>query len=1060
MSKGDGARVGGALVVAGHDVGLLDADDPRLPLVTQLGEALVASASPWHVRCLADHGSDRDVASRRNVRRELDALLHRPAAARIVVIAAGLTRTIEGLAVVCTPVLDGFREDASVPLEWVGMRLRRAADVPTVLVVATPGGRHNAGACLDVLGTAASDHLIVVDTSEPVSTLRCMIDGLRGEAIDLATGTVTPRSLGDYLHRQLGMAAIQPSSSTRTLLAPRGPARVDPAERARRRSDDEVDALIGTVLPGRFRIVSELGRGSFGVVYRAHQELVDRAVAIKVLPARLGIDAMRRFALEIRSVGRLDHRNIVRVLHADVMSDGRMFVAMELLSGPTLDQLLVDGPLAPTRALGLVLQLIAGLAAAHAAGIIHGDVSPANMVVVDGSDPRLVLLDFGLSRLRAADAATAFGGTPVFMASEQLRGGRVEPSADLYAAAMVTLTLVAGTPPRTEADRARALDAFDPRIGAALARALAEDPADRFASAVEMGAALEDEAARPLAPRRRWWKAATAALSVAVTLALTFQPERQRPQEPPGPPVRLVVLPLAVSDGEAGPVPPNSAGAVTNAAIRLTGVRSNLTVIAPAEATEVHVDTAERGRLVLGATHVLDTRVRRAGHEIVVTASLIDLYSGRRIREFSGTYPSGDPQLLTTALVGMVSKALQLPTSEPGELVAGPAGAAYAEGMSLLRASGTNGAKAIPHFMKAIELNPGSALPYAGLAEAQLQLFDMERGQWLERAAASVRDAESRNAASVPVLLVSGLLALRLGRYEEAVRDFSRVTEREPTNSEAWRRLAKSYEPTNPDAVVATYEKAIKAQPDYYRHYLWLGNFYFAHGQYGRAENLARKVVAVAPGLAAGHTNLGLALMSQNRFHEAEFSLLSALRIRESANLLVNIGALYYAQERYEEALPYFQRCLAAEAPTVTRYIDLGDAYRHLGREGEAAIAYGKALELAEADVALNPKQAGSRAFLGLVAAQLRDRRRAEAELSQSLALEPENAIVIRRAAMGYEVLGQREKTLASLVHAPDGLLEELTHQPDMKDLQNDPRFLELLETRLLQRLKGPKPRE
>src|SRR6185503_16314292 len=106
----------------------------------------------------------------------------------------------------------------------------------------------------------------------------------------------------------------------------------------------------------------------------------------------------------------LDHRNIVRVLHADVMSDGRMFVAMELLSGPTLEQLLVDGPLAPMRALGLARQLVAGLAAAHAAGIIHGDVSTANIVVVDGSDPRLVLLDFGLSRLRAADAATAFGG--------------------------------------------------------------------------------------------------------------------------------------------------------------------------------------------------------------------------------------------------------------------------------------------------------------------------------------------------------------------------------------------------------------------------------------------------------------------------------------------------------------------------------------------------------------------------------------------------------------------------------------------------------------------------
>jgi eukaryotic-like serine/threonine-protein kinase len=499
----DGVDVGDALLVAGYDTAV-DVDDPRLPLVTQLGEALLASGSSWRIRRLAAHGNDRDVPSRANVRRELDALLSRPAAARIIVIAAGLIRTVEGLAVVCAPTLGGFREDASVPLEWFALRLRRAVDVPTAVVVATPGVPRDAGACLDVLGSAAAEHVIVVDASGPASTLRGLIDGLWSEAVDLATGTVTPRSLGAYLGRRLGSAAIQPSSSMRTLLAPRGLVRADLAERTSQRPADEVDELIGAVLPGQFRVVSELGRGSFGIVYRAHQELVDRAVAIKVLPARLGGDAIRRFALEIRAVGRLDHRNVVRVLHADVTRDGRMFVAMELLSGPTLEQLLVDGPLAPARVLMLVRQLIAGLAAAHADGIIHSDVKPANAIVVEGSDPRLVLLDFGLSHLRTDDPAEALGGTPAFMAPEQLRG-RIDASVDLYAAALVALTLVTGTTPRTEADRARALAMFvDDRFRAALVRALAEDPVARFASAVDMAAALGAEPSgvlvRPVRP--------------------------------------------------------------------------------------------------------------------------------------------------------------------------------------------------------------------------------------------------------------------------------------------------------------------------------------------------------------------------------------------------------------------------------------------------------------------------------------------------------------------------------------------------------------------------------
>lgn len=500
----DRGKVGDALLVAGYDMSDTGTDDPRLPLVTQLGEALLASTSPWRIRRLAAHGGERDLPTRGNLRREIDALLARPAAVRIVVIAAALTRTVEGLAVVCVPTLDGFREDASVPLEWIAVRVRRAASVPTALVVAVPGDPRDARAGLDALGSDAGEHVIAVDAGDPVATLRCLRDGLWSEAVDLATGTVTLRSLGDHLGRHRGAAAIQPSSSTTTVLSPRGLVRTDLAERASERPSEDVDELIGAVLPGRYRIVSELRRGGFGVVYRAHEELVDRDVAVKVLPAGLGVDAIRRFVHEIRAVGRLAHRNVVRVLHADVVRDGRMFAVMELVAGRTVEQLLEDGPIPAARALVLVRQLVAGLAAAHAAGIVHADVKPANAMVVDGADPRLVLLDFGLSRLRADALADPSGGTPLFMAPEQLRGRPIDASADVHAAALVALTLVTGAPPRTAAERARALAAFaDERVRAALARSLADDPTARFASAVELAAALDDGASTASPPPAR-----------------------------------------------------------------------------------------------------------------------------------------------------------------------------------------------------------------------------------------------------------------------------------------------------------------------------------------------------------------------------------------------------------------------------------------------------------------------------------------------------------------------------------------------------------------------------
>src|SRR5262249_45702756 len=142
----------------------------------------------------------------------------------------------------------------------------------------------------------------------------------------------------------------------------------------------------------------------------------------------------------------------------------------------------------------------------------------------------------------------------------------------------------------------------------------------------------------------------------------------------------------------------------------------------------------------------------------------------------------------------------------------------------------------------------------------------------------------------------------------------------------------------------------------------------------------------------------------------------------------------------------YFERAVAFDRPTVIRYANLGDAYRHLGRAREAADAYRKAMDLAEADVARNPRQGLSRVFLGMVAAQLGDRRRADAELSQSLALDRNVATVMRQAVIGYEALGERDAALAILSRAPNNVLKELSSQPDVKDLQQDQRFKSLLE--------------
>jgi tetratricopeptide (TPR) repeat protein len=413
-----------------------------------------------------------------------------------------------------------------------------------------------------------------------------------------------------------------------------------------------------------------------------------------------------------------------------------------------------------------------------------------------------------------------------------------------------------------------------------------------------------------------------------------------------------------------------------------------------------------------------------------------------------GTYAAADQATLAKAILATVTGAFQLRARVPKESVSGAAYPQYVQGMELLRRDDDNADKAISYFNRAIDLDPWSALPYAGLADAQIRNFDKREGpKWLDLAAVNVAQAEAINVDSVPVLLVSGALRQRQGSYEPALRAFARATDLDPNNPEAWRRLADAYDKANrTNEAIATYHRAMKAQPDYYGNYLSLGNLYWYRSEFRQAEELYRHVTAIAPDLSAGHVDLGLALMEQGRFQEAEGSLLRALRLRRSPIVLMNIGGLYYAEERYAEAARFFEESVASGTASAVRYKDLGDVYRHLGRGRDAREAYRLARDMAQDEVTRNPRQADSRMTLALISALLGDSRAALFEASQALAMEPENAIVMRGAILMYEVLHQREESLRVLRHVPRWLLSELSRQPDVKSLQQDSRFQKLIQ--------------
>lgn len=229
-----------------------------------------------------------------------------------------------------------------------------------------------------------------------------------------------------------------------------------------------VDPLIGKLIGGRFEVISRLGAGGMGVVYRARQVGIDRIVAIKTLLKDRATDekVVARFKNEARAVSRLNHPNTIRIFDFGQMDDGTLYFAMELLEGRSLDKAIrQDAPLSARRTLHIMSQMADSLAEAHSKGIVHRDLKPENVYLSQvGDDPDFVkVLDFGVARMREQDSsqgtmtqAGVIFGTPRYMAPEQARTMAVDARADIYALGIIWYELLTGQTP-FEADNPLAI---------------------------------------------------------------------------------------------------------------------------------------------------------------------------------------------------------------------------------------------------------------------------------------------------------------------------------------------------------------------------------------------------------------------------------------------------------------------------------------------------------------------------------------------------------------------------------------------------------------------------
>ncbi len=283
----------------------------------------------------------------------------------------------------------------------------------------------------------------------------------------------------------------------------------------------------GDVVAGKYRIEHVVGEGGMGVVYAAQHLVLDQRVALKVLvvDSLQGEEKVERFVREARAAARLRSEHVVRVTDAGALDRGLPFLVMEYLQGRDLAELLqADGPLAPETVADHLLQVLAALAEAHAAGIVHRDLKPANLFLAVRSDGSQVVkvLDFGISKQKSERAqwkeltGKAILGTPAYMSPEQLRCSKdVDARADIWSLGVVAYELLTGKLPfdgdgpgeifAAVLERApMPLGAHRPGLPPAwddvVQRCLQRAPDARFADVAELARAIAPLATRPVAP--------------------------------------------------------------------------------------------------------------------------------------------------------------------------------------------------------------------------------------------------------------------------------------------------------------------------------------------------------------------------------------------------------------------------------------------------------------------------------------------------------------------------------------------------------------------------------
>lgn len=762
--------------------------------------------------------------------------------------------------------------------------------------------------------------------------------------------------------------------------------------------------LAGVTL-GRYRVLDKLGAGGMGEVWRAQDTLLDREVAIKVLPEAVASDPERlaRFDREVRAVAALSHPNVLAI-HDFGTDRGITFAVTELLRGETLGRLLASGPLPVARTLGFAGQIAAGLAAAHDRGIVHRDLKPENIFVLP--DGRIKILDFGLARMEEpaspevvtedlAPLLTRTGavlGTVGYMAPEQLRGEPADHRTDIFAFGCVLYEMLTGASPfpgnsATEIGAAVLTrdplppDDIDPALERIVVRCLAKRPKDRFQSVHDLAFGLENAAApAPASPaasapaHRRG--AHTAVLVVAafvvvaaavVALRLAGVRAGATPADEASAIRSIAVLPLANFSGD--PKQEYFADGMTEALITGLAQIGSLDVISRTSVMRYKGTKKPLPEIAreLGVDAVLEGSVTRDPEKVRITVQLIRGATDRHLWTESYDRPLRNVLDLQSEVARDVAKEIdialtpdeqrRLTRSRP---VDPRAHDVYLRGFQeAQRLTGKDLAAALVDFQQAIDLDPGFAEPYAGLGMVYGNMT-YTSGVPPRKAFPKARAAGERALELDPELALArtllGWVALVYDwDWRRAEAECRRGVELAPGSSGGHQILSYVLSATGrqPEAI-AEVRRAAKLDPLSAIAGQQLGMAFYLDRRYDEAEAQLETVTTLYPRFWLGFQRLAITRMAKGDLEAAleaaqtAFDLAGAGTVRRDR---ATLASLYALTGRKAEALALLREMRKLARPTYVPPTDFARVFVALGERERAIQELEKAYEVRDGDM-------------------------------------------------------------------------------------------------------------